>query len=158
MIRRILHPLFVVGLAAFIAGCATGNRAKPAQDAQARLLTPDPEKSVVYLMRDLGDFYITEVKVGVDGKVVGTTSPNTFYRWELPPGKHVIVSYTEPPAVLKLTTEPGGVYYVWQDINFGLLREPSRLQIVDAITARKTLESAYLLQTPASAPPKEATK
>ena len=48
---------------------------------------------------------------------MGTTSPNTFYRWEVPPGQHVIVSYTQPPAVLRLKTEPGGVYYVWQDIN-----------------------------------------
>ena len=117
-----------------------------------------PDKSVIYLLRDQGNLYITEVKVGLDGNPMGDTWPNTFYRWEVPAGQHVIASFTTPPAVLPLKTEPGGVYYVWQDINFGRLREPSRLQVVDLITARLTLDQARLLETKPSTPAQAATQ
>ena len=156
MKRRI--PLLVVICLAALAGCAKGNLATPGQDAQARLLEPVPDKAVIYLLRDLGDIYISEVKVGMDGKLVGTTTHNTFYRWEVPPGVHTIVSYTTPPAVLTLKTEPGGVYYVWQDINVGLLREPSRLEVVDATTARMTMDQARLLSNTPPAPEKSAAQ
>ena len=158
MNRRILSFLFALCFAALAAGCKTGNLATPEQDAQARLLQPVPEKSVIYLLRDRGDLYITEVRVGLDEQVMGTTSPNTYYRWEVPAGEHVIVSFTQPPAVLRLTTAPGGVYYVWQDINVGLLREPSRLQVVDAVTARLTLDQASLLQNQPPVPAKSAAQ
>ncbi len=98
------------------------------------------------------------MQVGLDEQIVGTTTPNTFYRWEVPPGQHVIVSFTQPPAVLRLKTEPGGIYYVWQDINVGLLREPSRLQVVDPVTARFTMDQASLLENKPPAPPKSATQ
>jgi hypothetical protein len=158
MKRRILPVLLALCLAAFAAGCATKNLATPEQDAQARLLQPVPGKSVIYLLRDRGDLYVTEVEVGLDERVMGTTSPNTYYRWEVPAGEHVIVSFTQPPAVLRLTTAPGGVYYVWQDINVGLLREPSRLQLVDAVTARLTLDQASLLQNQPPVPAKSAAQ
>jgi hypothetical protein len=158
MNRRILPVLPALCLAALAAGCAKGNVAAPEQDAQARLVRSVPDKAVIYLLRDRGDLYITEVQVGLDEQIMGTTSPNTFYRWEVPAGQHVIVSFTQPPAVLRLKTEPGGVYYVWQDINVGLLREPSRLQVVDAITARSTMDQASLLQNTPPAPAKAATQ
>ena len=158
MNRRIPPILLTLCLAALAAGCAKGNLATPEQDAQARLRNPVPDKAVIFLLRDLGDVYVTEVAVEVDGKIMGTTTHNTFYRWEVPPGPHVIVSYTQPPAVLRLKTEAGGVYYVWQDINVGLLREPSRLEIVDAVTARLTMDQARLLQNNPPAPAKSAAQ
>jgi hypothetical protein len=157
MKHRIFPVLFAACLAAVTAGCAK-NLATPGQDAEARLLQSIPDKAVIYLLRDRGYLYITEVNVGFDGELKGTTWPNTFYRWEVPPGQHEIVSYTQPPAILSLKTVPGGVYYVWQDINVGRLREPSRLAVVDAITARSTLEQARLLQNKPPAPAKSAAQ
>ena len=158
MNRRILPVLLALCLAALAAGCATGNLATPQQDAQARLLQPVPEKSVIYLLRDRGDLYITEVQVELDAQIMGNTWPNTFHRWEVPAGEHVIVSFTQPPAVLRLKTAPGGVYYVWQDINVGRLREPSRLQVVDTTTARLMMDQASLLQNKPPVPAKSAAQ
>jgi hypothetical protein len=158
MTRRTLSFLLVLCCAALAAGCKHGNLSSPEQDAQARLLRPVPEKAVIYLLRDLGDVYVTDVEVGLDDHMMGSTWPNTFFRWEVPPGKHVIVSFTTPPAVLELKTEAGGIYYVWQDINFGRLREPSRLEIVDAITARLTMDQARLLQNQPPIPAKSASQ
>jgi hypothetical protein len=50
--------------------------------------------------------------------------------------------------VLELRTEAGGLYYVWQDINSGQLRAPSRLEQVDIYTAKETMATAVLLGTP----------
>jgi hypothetical protein len=47
-----------------------------------------------------------------------------------------------------LRTEPGGMYYVWQDINQGFLRSPSALRVVDQTTTRSTLTTARLLKSP----------
>lgn len=158
MIRRTLSFLLALCFAALAAGCKTGNLASPEQDAQARLLHAVPDKAVIYLLRGFGDFYVTDVEVGLDNQIMGSTRLNTFYRWEAPPGEHVIVSFTDPPAVLTLKTEAGGVYYVWQDINFGRLREPSRLEIVDAVTAQLTMNQARLLQNQPPAAAKSASQ
>ena len=135
-----------------LSACAQSSSVPPAAElaaeTQARLYQPVPEKSVIYLLRDRGDIWRFEIKVQLDGKGMGATEPNTYFRWEVPPGRHVIVSETVPPAVLELNTQPGGLYYVWQDINFGFLRVASRLEQVDIYTAKLTLSSAVLLKNP----------
>ena len=116
-----------------------------AAETQARLFQPIPDKAVIYLLRDRGDLFRFDVRVLLDGRDMGSTSPNSYFRWEVPPGPHTIVSDTQPPAVLGLDTQPGGLYYVWQDINVGRLRAESRLEQVNAYTAQQTMESAVLL-------------
>jgi len=142
-----LPTLLVLLLTALVPACALGPQAKPEADAQARLFQPVPDKAVIYLLREYGDIYTVEVKVSMDGKDVGSTWPGTYYRWVVEPGEHTITSYTQPPAILALKTEPGGIYYVWQDINVGRLREQTRLYQVDKTTARLVLNQAYLLES-----------
>jgi hypothetical protein len=134
--------------AVLLLGCAAGAQAAdggiPAE-TQARLFQPVPDKAVIYLLRDRGDLWRFDIRVLLDGRDMGATSPNSYFRWEVPPGPHVIVSDTNPPAVLELSTQPGGLYYVWQDINVGFLRAESRLEEVNAYTAKQTMDSAVLL-------------
>lgn len=115
-----------------------------AAETTARLFQPVPGKAVIYLLRNRGDIWTFDVKVLLDGKDMGATSPSSYLRWEVPPGRHVIVSGTVPPAVIELKTEAGGMYYVWQDINVGFLRAFSRLEQVDQVTAKFTLDAASL--------------
>jgi hypothetical protein len=49
--------------------------------------------------------------------------------------------------VLEFTTEPGGMYYIWQDINVGQQRAPSDLRLVDQTTARAVMATAVLLKS-----------
>jgi hypothetical protein len=142
MTRTAFPALLVLLLAA----CALGPAAKPEDDAKARLLQPVPDKAVIYLIRDRGDLYTANVKLTVDGKDMGESWPGTYFRWELPPGEHTIISYTYPPAALTIDTAPGGIYHVWQDINPGHQREHSQLRIVDVTTTQQNLGSLYLLQ------------
>jgi hypothetical protein len=121
--------------------------ADPLADANARLFKPVPGKAVIYLMRDRGTVWKREVPVYLDGREVGSSVPQSYFRWEVEPGTHVLISETSPPAVLEVSTQPGGVYYVWQDLNPGFLRGPSELRQVDETTARATLYSAVMLQS-----------
>ena len=144
---RTLPTLLILALAILLLpACTLGPRAPAEKDAEARLFRPVPDKSVIYLLREYGDIYTLEVKVGLDGEDVGSTWPGTYHRWEVEPGEHTIVSYTGPPATLALQAEPGGIYYVWQDINVGRLREQSGLYQVDKTTARLVLDQAYLVE------------
>lgn len=137
----------LAGVALLFVGAASARAADAgmAAETQARLLQPVPDKAVIYLLRDRGDIWRFGIRVLLDGRDMGTTSPNTYFRWEVSPGRHVIVSDTDAPAVLELDTQPGGLYYVWQDINVGFLRSESRLEQVNAYTAKQTMESAVLL-------------
>jgi hypothetical protein len=133
--------------AALLAGCAAYPPSPaPDADAQARLFKPVADKAVVYILRDRGDLFIREVRVALDGRDVGATLPNTYMRLELDPGKHEIVSFTDPPASLEINTQPGGLYYVWQDITPERVREHSALRVVDHTTARLTLTTATIVQ------------
>ncbi len=114
------------------------------QSVTARLFKPVPGKAVIYVMRDLQTVWAGSVGVYLDGQLMGTTRMNTYFRWEVAPGSHVLVSATVPMAVLELKTEPGGIYYVWQDINPGFLRAPSALREVDLTTAQAALTEAVL--------------
>jgi hypothetical protein len=138
----------LLGCASALQAADTAVRSSPAgiaAEAQARLHQPVPDKAVIYLLRDRGDLFRFDIRVLLDGREMGSTAPNSYFRWEVPPGTHVIVSDTQPPAVLALDTQPGGLYYVWQDINVGFLRAESRLRQVTAYTAKQTMESAVLL-------------
>ena len=115
-----------------------------AAETTARLFEAVPGKAVIYLLRNRGDIWTFSVRVLLDGKEMGATEPSSYFRWVVAPGTHVIVSDTYPPAVIELKTEAGGLYYVWQDINVGFLRAFSRLEAVDEITAKFTLDAASL--------------
>jgi len=145
--RSLLAAVAMILAAFAIEGLALDD-ATPEADAAARLFQPVPGKAVIYLIRDFGDLWVGDVKVTLDGRDMGMTNSNTYMRWEVEPGEHTLVSFTYPPAALLLKTEPGGMYYVWQDINQGFERAPSMLRVVDQTTTRSTLATARLLKSP----------
>jgi len=89
---RTLPTLLILALATLLPACALGPRAPAEKDAEARLFRPVSDKAVIYLLREYGDIYTLEVKVGLDGKDVGSTWPGTYHRWEIEPGEHTITA------------------------------------------------------------------
>jgi hypothetical protein len=145
----------LLGLALLVAGLSAPLRAAdpdpvPADlqaETTARLFKPIPGKAVIYLLRERNDLWTLGVPVYLDGRNMGSTEPMTYMRWEVEPGPHVVVSDASPPAALQVNTEPGGVYYVWQDLNPGHHRSPSALYLVDQTTARAVVGNATLLKS-----------
>jgi len=140
------YRIFLVMLVTsfFVAGCAS--LAPPETDTLAKLMQPVADKAVVYLFRNEPASAPWQMRVRMDGKDMGATSANTYFRWVVEPGRHVILSDADNHAGLVLDAEPGRVYYVWQDISFGLFQPRSELQLVDQQTAEIALRSCYMLQ------------
>ena len=71
--------------------------------------------SVIYIMRDYPDNDLAATIV-LDGAASITTYPGTFYRWEVPPGRHRITGMAADPGAITLQTEPGRIYFVQQGV------------------------------------------
>ena len=76
---------------------------------------------------------------------MGETGANTYFRWTVSPGEHIILSYTENVAGIVINAEPGRIYYVWQETKMGFFQPRSELTRMDRITAEIALRSCYLL-------------
>jgi len=137
----------LLGLAACLAGCGTTPLASPKADALAKLMEPAPGKAVIYLFRNEPPSAPWPVSVTLDSKPMGKTGAQTYFRWEVDPGQHIVISYGEGWSGLTIEAAAGHSYYVWQDIYMGFFQPRSELKLVDRITAQINLRSCHLLQT-----------
>jgi hypothetical protein len=126
-----------------ITGCAS--LADPNTDALAKLMKPIESKAIIYVFRNEEYSWPARIGMTLDGKDMGSTQANTYFRWSVEPGQHILVSESENKAPLVLTTEPGKVYYIWQDVSMGYFRARSTLREVDRSTAEIAMRSCYLL-------------
>jgi hypothetical protein len=146
MKMRSLFACATVAAVALLAGCASQPLAKPESDTLAKLMQPVPDKAVIYLIRNEPFSAPWPIQVTLDGKDMGETGAETYFRWTVEPGEHMIVSHTENAAGLLINAEPGRIYYVWQDVRMGLFQPRSNLKLVDRTTAEIALRSCYLLE------------
>ena len=139
---RSVSSLFLLSLLAALAGCAS--LANPETDARAKLLRPTEGKSVIYVFRNQPASAPWRIGMSLDGKDMGSTAANTYFRWSVEPGQHILVSHSENNAPLVLVTEPGKIYYVWQDVTVGFFRPRTDLREVDHTTAEVALRTCDL--------------
>lgn len=139
------RALLIIGAVLALGGCAQAPFASPENDALAKLLGPVPDKAVVYVFRNEAASAPWPIHVTLDQKDMGATAANTYFRWEVAPGRHILVSETENKAPLVLDTQAGRVYYVWQEISMGIFQPRSTLRTVDQATAEIALRDCYLL-------------
>lgn len=86
------------------------------EEAEAKQFKPLPDKAVVYLWRNdavmLVRSYFSEARLKpayLDGKCFGLLRPRSFYRLEVEPGVHHMVSGSSN---IKLNLEAGKIYYL----------------------------------------------
>jgi hypothetical protein len=109
------------------------------EDAKAKTFTANPAKSSLYLYRNENFGGAIPLAVSLDGKMAGQTAAMTYFLWEVEPGNHEIGSHAENVSTLKLNTEAGKIYYVWQEVKMGMWMARSQLQQVDEATGRKAV-------------------
>ena len=136
----------LLGLAISLAGCGVAPLAPPKADTLAKQMLPVEGKAVVYLFRNSPPSAGWTIPVTLDGKDMGVTGGQTYFRWEVSPGEHIIISKTHEWSGLIVNAEAGRVYYVWQDIGVGFFVPTSELKFVDRITAEINLRSCNLLE------------
>jgi hypothetical protein len=136
--------VWLTALAA-LSGCSNWARTDADTDALAKLMRPVEGKAVIYVFRNEEYSAPWPIGLSLDGKNMGSTDANTYYRWSVEPGQHILASHAENDEGIVLNTEAGRVYYVWQDVSMGYFRPRARLQEVDRQTAEIALRSCHLL-------------
>jgi len=136
----------LLSMAACLAGCGSAPLASPRADTLAKQMLPVEGKAVIYLFRNSPPSTGWTIHVTLDGQDMGVTGGQTYFRWEVSPGEHMIISKTHKWSGLIVNAEAGKVYYVWQDIGVGLVGPTSQLKLVDRITAELNLRSCYLVE------------
>jgi hypothetical protein len=147
IVRRVA-TILLLSIFGLLYGCATVSKAPPTADAEAKLFKANPSVSQVYVYRNETFGAALSMPVTVNGKLAGSTGPHSYFKFDLPAGKHVITSQGEGSR-LELDTQAGQIYYVWQEVKMGMLSGGSKLQLVAEDVGRKgVLESTRIQANP----------
>ena len=104
----------VLLIALALVGCA---QVPPTpHEMQAKRFEPVADRSVIYVVRDYPDHNDVPATILLDGAASITTYPGTFYRWEVPAGKHRIAGFAADAGAIQLDTAPGRIYFVQQTL------------------------------------------
>jgi hypothetical protein len=140
MLKRSIGILAVIALLAGCAGLDTS-----AQSRQALRIESTPGMAVIYLVRPKPDLSYVPSTVTLDDRLVGTTYAGTYYRLEVPAGRHRLSGYGGDNNGLTLDVQAGQIYYVYQTVAGGW-RSPSSLssffKLVDERQGRALLARA----------------
>ena len=156
--------IFTVAVIFLLIGCASVPMAPMDIDAKAKEFSPEPNKASLYVYRNENFGAAIPMTVSVNGKTLGQTAAQTYFRLNIMPGQYTVESYTENVSSLPLSVEAGKNYFVWQEVKMGMWAARSMLQQVDESTGRagvvesKLIASTVLdkdivpLNTPGAAP------
>src|SRR5262249_16284310 len=106
-----------------------------------------PGKSSIYVYRNERFGGAARMTVSLDGQIAGQSGPQTYFLWEVDPGRHEIASQAENIDTLAITADAGMAYYVWQEATVGVWGARSRLHLVDEQTGRKAVAECKLAQS-----------
>lgn len=115
-------------------GCASVPMESPEKSEQAkRFVSPSTGNAALYIYRSGSFGGALKKDVWVDGKCIGETAPNTFFREEVTGGsEHRVSTESEfSPNDLTINAEAGKTYFVQQYIKIGLVVGGANLRLVD---------------------------
>jgi Protein of unknown function (DUF2846) len=143
--RRILMTA-LLAVTVLATGCATVNKATPEADSSAKAFRPNQATSQVYVYRNEMLGAALSMPVTVNGKLIGATGAKTFFKLDLPAGKHTLTSQGDT-SKLELVTEAGKLYFVWQEVKMGGFSGGSKLQLVTEAVGKQGVQECSLAQT-----------
>lgn len=144
---NVIRKFALVALLLGLGGCASIVKAPEHLDKQAKEFKINPNVSQVYLYRNETLGAALSMPVTVDGKLAGTTGANSYFKFNLPAGEHVFTSQGDE-SVLKIKTELGKQYFIWQEVKMGMLSGGSKLQLVSASQGKNGVLECSLIDSP----------
>lgn len=137
--------VFSAILVFLLSGCASVPMAPLDQDTKAKDFSPVPNKASLYIYRNESFGAAIPMTVSVNGKVLGQTAAQTYFRLNLTPGRYNVESHAESISNLLLTTEAGKNYFVWQEVKMGMWMAGSLLQQADETKGRAGVMESKLI-------------
>lgn len=95
-----------------LAGCASTPQASRERDADAKAFDTHPGAATVYVYRSPLNTEIEDNVLYVDGRLIGSTVPGTYFRVNLAPGRHTLHGTGIDQGQLTLDARPGRLYFV----------------------------------------------
>ncbi|MEK2644308.1 DUF2846 domain-containing protein [Bdellovibrio sp. BCCA] len=141
-----IFSLTLLTFAFFFIGCASIPQADKKLDTEAKLFKAHPEKSILYVYRNEAIGGAVRMDVMVDNELLGETRTGHYLWINMQPGVHVISSRAENSHDIELKTEPGKVYYVWQEAKMGIMYARTKLNVVDEKTGQTGVRECSLVQ------------
>lgn len=136
VLKQIARWIAWIAFAATAAGCATTQMASEQEDADAKLFVVPEGKSRIYVYRNETFGSAIKITLALDGRMMGSTAPKTYFAWDVTPGPHEIMCMGENNAKVNVDAPPGRAAYVWQEMKMGMLSAGCALKIVDGPTGR----------------------
>lgn len=144
MLNKLVCGIF---LAVGLVGCASVPMGDSQKDQQLKAFSTKPDTAGIYIYRNESMGAAVKMDVTVDGNYVGKTAARTYLYKEVPPGKHVISSSAENTDSIEITTAPGKLYYIWQEVKMGLLYARTKLHLVSEEEGRKGVRESALAES-----------
>lgn len=132
--------------AAMLTGCASVPKASPEQDAKAKTFAVAPGKSNIYVYRNESMGGAVKMDVALDGKPMGQTSAQTYFLFEVAPGKHTVTSKAENEVMQEVIAQAGKNYFIWQEVKMGVMYARNKLNLVDEATGKAGVAACSLIE------------
>ena len=132
-------------LLAALAGCASLGPS-PAQ-TQAVRIEGTPGMAVIYLVRTDPDLSYLATPVVIGDRMIGSTYAGTYYRVEVPAGRHLITGYAGDNGSLTIDVQADRVYFVQHTVSGSVrVTSPSSFfRMIDESRARAAMVGAQRL-------------
>ena len=109
--RLALSLSVLVTVLATLTGCAL--KAPHMRPATSGAISPDPAAAtVVFVRHSILGGAITSVIATTQGRFLGESQAKSYFAAKLPPGEHLLVSWSESTPALRATLAAGMIYYV----------------------------------------------
>ena len=106
---KTLMSVTVLALA-LLTGCTSMSTLPP--DGSSPRVEGTPGKAVVYVVRTRPDVSYLAAPILMDDHMIGATYAGTYYRLELPAGRHQLRGYGQDPGTLTLDLQADRVYFI----------------------------------------------
>jgi len=138
-----------VAVACVLAACASTPQATPERNAEALRFEADPRAAVIYIYRPENPGSAPAAAVFLDGRIVGSSLPATFFRVIEQPGRNRITGTAGDTGRIELATHAGGIYFVEMQVRGSVGSSPqSVFRTVPAEEAQAAiLRCCWMLET-----------
>lgn len=108
-------------------------------------ITKTPGKAVIYVVRSNPDLGPLPAQVTLDGELIGSTHPGTYYRLEVPAGRHRLGGYGQDTGAMTIDVQSDRIYFVQHKVS-GTFRSPtphSFFSSIDEAQARAAMSRSW---------------
>src|SRR5688572_26693265 len=132
-------------LVCLLAGCAS--MGPSAQDTQAVRIEGTPGMAVIYLVRTHPDLSYLTTPVVLNDRMIGSTYAGTYYRLEVPTGRHLLSGYAQDAGAITLDVQADRVYFVQHTVSgsWRVTSPHSFFRVMDEARGRAALVGAQRL-------------